>query len=87
MKLSIFCPIGLKTPIHATKIGVLGISPPKWGAMSTKPQKGTSAGYNGSSDVLITFQSATVAEKLRGKKCDGKEKKKNDTFFTFLASL
>ena len=31
MKLSIFCPFGSKTPIHAQKIGVLGISPPKWG--------------------------------------------------------
>jgi len=27
------------------------ISPPKWAAMSTKPQKGTSAGRNGSSGV------------------------------------
>ena len=35
MKLSIFCPHGLKTPIHAPKIGSFrGISPLKRGAMS-----------------------------------------------------
>ena len=28
MKLSIFCPFGLKTPIHAPKIGVLGVFHP-----------------------------------------------------------
>ena len=42
MNLSIFCPFGLKTTIHAPKTGVWGISPPKWGAISTKPPKGTS---------------------------------------------
>ena len=43
MKVLIFCAFCLKTPIHAPKIGVLGgISPLKWGAMSTKPPKGTS---------------------------------------------
>ena len=43
MKLSIFCPFGLKTPIHTPKNwGFRGISHLKWGAMSTKPPKGTS---------------------------------------------
>jgi len=32
MKLSIFCPFGLKTPIHAPKIGVLGVFHPKMGS-------------------------------------------------------
>ena len=33
MKLSLFCPFGLKTPIHAPKIGGFGgISPPKMGS-------------------------------------------------------
>ena len=41
MKLSIFCPCGLKT-------GFRGISPSKWGAMSMKPPKGTPAGRSGS---------------------------------------
>ena len=42
MKLSIFCPFGVKTPIHAPKIVFWGILPPKWEAMSTKPPRGTS---------------------------------------------
>jgi len=29
MKLSIFCPFGLKTPIDAAKIGVLGVFHPE----------------------------------------------------------
>jgi len=32
MKLSIFCPFGLKTPIHAPKIGVFGDFTPKMGS-------------------------------------------------------
>ena len=32
MKLSIFCPFGLKTPIHAPKIGVFGDFNPKMGS-------------------------------------------------------
>ena len=72
MKLSIFCPFGLKMPIHAPKNwGFRGISPPKWGAMSTKSPKGTSAIRNGSSGVLIMFLSVILPEKSRGnKKCD-----------------
>ena len=31
MKLSIFCPFGLKTPIHVAKIGVLGVFYPENG--------------------------------------------------------
>ena len=44
MKLSIFCPFGLKTPIHAIKMGFEGyFTPnPKWGAISMKPPKGIS---------------------------------------------
>jgi len=39
--------------------------------MSTKPPKGTSAGRNGSSGVLIMSLSVIVPEKSRGnKKCD-----------------
>jgi len=32
MKLSIFCPFGLKTPIHASNIGVFGGFHPKMGS-------------------------------------------------------
>ena len=40
MKLSIFCPFGLKTPIHAPKIGVLGIFHPQNGQQCRRnPQK------------------------------------------------
>jgi len=72
MKLSIFCPFGLKTPIHAPKNwGFGGISPRKWGEISTKPPKGTSACRSGSSSVLIMSVSAIVPEKSHGnKKCD-----------------
>ena len=42
MKLSIFCTFSLKTPIHAPKNCFLGVSPPKRGAIWTKPPKGTS---------------------------------------------
>ena len=58
--------------------------------MSTKPPKGTSAGRNGFSGVLIMSLSVIVPEKSRGnKKCEKKKKKKkkNDTFWAFLASL
>jgi len=74
MKHSIFCQFGLKTPIHAPKLGFSGVSPPKWEAMSTKPPKGTSAGRNGSTGVLIMSLSVIVPEKSRGnKKCDKEE--------------
>ena len=64
MKLSIFYPLGLKTPIHA----------PKWEAISTKLPKGTFAGRNGSRGVLIMSVSSIVPEKSRGnKKCDEEE--------------
>jgi len=50
--------------------------------VSTKPQKGTSAGRNGSSGVLITSLSATVPEKSRGnKKCDGEEEEEKRHIF------
>ena len=42
--------------------------------MSTKPPKGTSAGRNSSSGVLIISLSVIFPEKLRGnKKCDKEE--------------
>ena len=94
MKLSMFSPFGLKTAIHAPKIEVFGgFHPRKWGAMSTKPTKGTSSGRNGSSGVLIMSLSVIVLEKSRGnkksvtKKKKKKKKKKNDTFLASLASL
>jgi len=73
MKLPIFCPFGLKTPIYAPKSRVFGVFhfPKKWGVISTKPPKCISAGRNGSSGVLITSVSSIVFEKSRGnKKCD-----------------
>jgi len=40
MKLSIFCPFGLKTPIHAPKIGVFGVFHPQNGKQCQRnPQK------------------------------------------------
>ena len=75
MKLSIFCQFGLKTPIHAPKVGFWGISPRNWGEISTKPPKGTSPGRIGSSGVLIMSVSSIVPEKSRGnKQCDKEEK-------------
>jgi len=53
------------------KLGVSGISPPKWGAMSTKPPKGTTAGLNGSSGVLImSVSSIVLRNRAEIKKCD-----------------
>ena len=60
------------------------ISPPKWGAVSTKPPKGTSAGLNGSSGVLIISLSVIVSEKSRGnKKCDKEEEEEGHIFGLF----
>jgi len=56
--------------------------------VSTKPPRGTSAGRNGSSGVLITSLSAIVPEKSRGnKKCDNEEKEKEEKrhIFVFFA--
>ena len=39
MKLSIFCPFGWNMSIQAQSCFLGGISSPKWGAISTKPQK------------------------------------------------
>ena len=39
MKLSIFCPFGLKTSIHVLKIGVFSILPPKWEQRQRNAQK------------------------------------------------
>jgi len=59
--------------------GFGGISPPKGGAISTKPPKGTSPGRNGSSSVLIMSVSSIVPEKSRGnKKCDKEEQKEEE---------
>ena len=47
--------------------------------MSTKPPKGTSAGRNGSSGVLIISLSVIVPEKSRGnKKCDKEEEEEEE---------
>jgi len=43
--------------------GFGGISPPKWGAVSTKPPKGTSAGLSGSSCVFNYVCISIVPEK------------------------
>ena len=50
--------------------------------MSTKPPKGTSAGRNGPSGVLIMSLSVIVPEKSRGnKKCDNEEKEEERHIF------
>jgi len=67
-------PVWFEDAYSRPKTGVWGISPPKWGAISTKPPKGTSAGRNGSSGALIMSVSSIVPEKSRGnKKCDEEE--------------
>jgi len=59
--------------------GFRWISPPEWGAMSTKPPKNTSAGRNGSSGVLIMSLSVVVPEKSRGnKKCHKEEEEEEE---------
>jgi len=68
MKLSIFCPVGLKTPIHAPKIGIFGGFHPQNGEQyqrnrNKKNPKGTRAGHNGCSGVLIMSLSVIVSEK------------------------
>ena len=68
-----FCPFGLKTPIHAPKIGVLKVFHPQNGDQYQRnPQKGTSVGRIGSRGALIMSLSAiflsTFPEKSRGKK-------------------
>ena len=49
--------------------------------MSTKPPKGTSAGHNGSSGVLIMSLSAIVPEKSLGNKKRDKEEKEERHIF------
>ena len=74
MQLSIFAYLAWKRLFTPQNWCFSGISSPKWGEMSTKPPKGTSAGRSGSSDVLI---------KSRGnKKCD-KEKEERHIFGLF----
>jgi len=59
---------------HPKNWGFGGILPPKWGAILTRPTKGTSAGRNGSNGVLIMSVSSIVREKSCGnKKCDEEE--------------
>ena len=77
MKLSIFCPFGLKTPIRYSRPqnwGFGGISPPKWEAISTKPQKCTSAGRNGSKGFLYVLG----RDKSRGNKKFDKEEEEEE---------
>ena len=72
MKLLIFCPFGLKTPIHAPKIGVFGGFHPQNGQQCQRnPQKAHLR--------VVTVLAVYVTKK--------KKKKKNDTFLAFLASL
>jgi len=81
MKLIIFCPFGLKTRIHAQKLGFSGNFTPK---MSTRPPKGTCVGRNGSSGVLIMSRSVIVPEKSRGnKKYDKEEEEEGHIFGLF----
>jgi len=53
--------------------------------VSTKPPKGTSAGLNGSSGVLIISLSVIVSEKSRGnKKCDKEEEEEEGHIFALF---
>jgi len=54
MKLSIFCPFGLKTPIHAPKIGVLGYFTPKIGSnINISPKRHILASFEPSSEKSV----------------------------------
>jgi len=67
MKLTIFCPFGLKTPIHAPTNGG-GYFTPKWGAISTKPPKGTSLRESASfepSNIKIRQRVSPVGEFMK----------------------
>jgi len=83
MKLSIFCPFGLKAPIHASKIGFWGYFTPKMGSnINKKPQEA----YLRVVAVLAVINnmslSATVSEKSRGnKKCDEEEEEEERHIF------
>jgi len=75
MNLSIFCPFDLKTPIHAPKIGVLGVFHPQNGKQC---QRNPQEAHLRVVTVLEVYQfmsvSSIVPEKSRGnKKCDEKE--------------
>jgi len=67
--------------------GFGGISPPKWGAISTKPLKGTSAGHSGSRGVLIMSISSTVPEKSREKNEEEKEEELRHIFGRFCITV
>jgi len=83
MKLSIFCLFGLKTPIHAPKIGVFGGFHPQNGEQCQRnPQKAHLRVVTVSSGVLIMSLSVIVREKLRGnKKCDKEEEEEQQHIF------
>jgi len=90
MKPSIFRPFGLKMPIHAPEIGVLGVFHPQHGEQCRRKPKRHICGRNGSGGVLITSLFAIVPEKSRGnKKCDGEEEEEEEErhILAFLASL
>ena len=92
IKLSIFCLFGLKTPIHAPKVGFLYFTPNRGSNINEPPpqKKSTSAGRNGSRGVLIMSVSSIVPEKSRGnKKCDEEDLEEEELrhIFVRLASL
>ena len=79
-----FARLAWKRLFTPQKLGVWGVfHPPKWGAISTKPPKGTSAGRNGSRGVLIVCVFNSSWE-IAWKKGVTRRKKKNyDTFIGF----
>ena len=84
MKLSIFCPFGLKTPIYASKNwGFRGILPQNGEQCQRSPQKAHLRVVT----VLVVYYlclSAIVPEKSRGnKKCDKKEEEERHIFGLF----
>jgi len=62
VKVLLFCEFGSKTPIQAPKIGVLGLLPLKWGAVTTEFSKGTCGCENTSFGAKIVKIGAIVAE-------------------------
>jgi len=73
-----FCLFGLKMPIHAPKLAFLGIWPPNWAGISTKPQKAHPWGKDVVWHIYHQNRStaATCACDLETKK--GRQRKKPD---------
>ena len=81
MQVLIFCELGLKTPIHAPKIGVFEGFDPKWGGISTKPPKRHIVGEKTS---LIDRQNRSTGATCARDQETKKDKERNLTVANWL---